>query len=169
MSQPEKNVTETDGTRRTVFIAVALVAALLVAGIVYMATRPAAQSEDPTLEGALRPGTPEFDQYRDRLVVSFNPDENAFESTRAAGDIVLTMRPVVRNFTGRTINGLELRATVVDLANKPVRERTVVPIPGRQAELNSNKVLEVPIMMAGFRKEDVRANIRVEVTGVKFK
>ena len=169
MSQPEKNIADTDTTRRTIFIVVALASALLVAAFVYLASRPSAQRGEPRLEGAIRAGTPEFEQYRERIVLDFNPDEDASESTRAVGDIVIAVRPVVRNFTGRTINGLELHAAVVDLENKPVRERTIVPIPGRQAELETNKVLEVPFMIEGIKKDDTRANIRIEITGVTFK
>ena len=81
----------------------------------------------------------------------------------------MEMRPKVRNFTGRTITGLELQASVVDLANQPLQTKTVIPVPRVQTELEPNKVLVVPIRMEGFKKDDVRANIRVEVTGVKFK
>lgn len=169
MSQPEKNIAETDTTRRTIFIVVALVAALLVAAFGYLASRPSTQRGEPRLEGAIRAGTPEFEQLRERIVLDFNPDEDASESTRAVGDIVIAVRPIVRNFTGRTINGLELRAVVVDLDNQPVKERTIVPIPNRQAELETNKVLEVPFMIEGIKKDDTRANIRIEITGVKFK
>ncbi|HEX8474933.1 MAG TPA: hypothetical protein VF666_12960 [Pyrinomonadaceae bacterium] len=169
MSQPEKNINETDNTRRTIFIIVALAAALLVAAIVYLASRPSAPRGEPRLEGAIRPGSPEFEQYRSRLVLEFNPEQNASESTRAVGDIVIAVRPVIRNFTGRTINGLEIHTAVVDLEDKPVKERTIVPIPGRQAELETNKVLEVPFMIEGIKKDTTRANIRMEITGFKFK
>lgn len=169
MSLPERNVAEKDNTRRTIFIIIALASALLVAGLVYLATRPTPQRTEPRLEGALRPGSPEFEQMRERIIVVFDPDTNASKSARAIGDIVITMRPTIRNITGRTINGLELRASVVDLENKPVRERTVIPIPNRQPELENNRALEVPIVMEGFKQSDTLANIRMEVTGVKFK
>jgi hypothetical protein len=81
----------------------------------------------------------------------------------------MDMKPKVRNFTGRTITGLELQATVVDLENKPVQTKTVIAIPRLQPALEPNKVLEVPIHMEGFKKEDVRANIRIAVTGVIVK
>ena len=162
-----------DASRRKIFIIVGLATALLVAAFVYWATRPGGgPAEQPRLEGALRADSPEFAQARDRVVVEFIPDQDAYESTRAVGDIVMTLRPKVRNFTGRTITGLELLATVVDLDNKPVRQRTKIAIPNAetgQSELEHNKILVVPILMEGFKKEDVRANIRVELTGVKFK
>ena len=167
MSPPAQTTAEKDTTRRTIFIAVGLATALLVAGVVYLVTRPApAPGEEPRLEGALRPGSPEFDQYRDRIIVD-KPE--ATESPRAIGDIIMVLTTTVRNLTGRTINGLEMRGAVVDLEGRPVRERTLIVIPARQAELGPNKTIEVPLRLEGFTKDDVRANIRMEVTGVKFK
>jgi hypothetical protein len=165
---------EADASRRKIFIIAAVVSALLIAALIFWATRTGSKgaTQQPRLADAIRSDSPEFAQLRERLVVDFNPDEDAFESTRPVGDIVMTMRPKVRNFTGRTINGLELLATVVDLDNNPVRQRTKIAIPNAetgQSELEPNKVIVVPILMEGFRKDEVRANIRVEVTGVKFK
>ncbi|HEY0083073.1 MAG TPA: hypothetical protein VGB61_09810 [Pyrinomonadaceae bacterium] len=166
------NTDAADAARRKIFIITAIASALLIALLVFWATRSRSDGagQQPQLAGALRAGSPEFEQARGRIVVDFNPDDDAFESTRAVGDIVMTMRPKVRNFTGRTLGGLELQATVVDLDGNPVRQRTVIAVPTeRQPELEQNKVMEVAIMMEGFKKDDVRANIRVEVTGVKFK
>jgi hypothetical protein len=172
MVTPKQEIEAGDATRRKVFIVVGLVTALLVAGMIFWATRPHVANNanvEPHLEGALRAGSPEFEQLRQYTKVDFIPDEDATESTRPLGDIVMEMRPKVRNFTGRTITGLELQATVVDLDNKPVQTHTVIAIPRLQPELEPNKVLEVPIRMEGFKKTDVRANIHIEVTGVKVK
>lgn len=171
MSTIRANTEEADASRRKIFIAVGVATALLVAALVYFATRPGGGAgEQPRLEGALRADSPEFAQARERVVVEFIADQDAFESTRAVGDVVMTLRPRVRNFTGRTLSGLELKATVVDLEGRPVRERTVIAIPAHgRPELENNRVAEVPIMIEGFSKGDVRANARVEVTGVRFK
>jgi len=163
--------TDAEDSRRKIFIITAIASALLVALLVFWATRSGSNgaTRQPRLADAIRADAPEFAQIRERLIVDFNPDDHALVSTRAIGDEVINMTPKVRNFTGRTINGLELQATVVDLAGNPIQQRTVIAIPNRQPELEQNKVLEVPIRMEGFRKDDGRANIRVEVTGVKFK
>jgi hypothetical protein len=164
---------EADASRRKIFIIAAIVSALLIAALVFWATRPGTNGvgQQPRLEGAIRADSPEFAQVREKIIIEPEPDE-ATESPRPVGDIVMTLRPKVRNFTGRTITGLELLATVVDLDNNPVRQRTRIAIPNAetgQSELEHNKILVVPILMEGFKKDDVRANIRVEVTGVKFK
>ena len=171
MSAVKSNTDTDDASRRKIFIVAAIVSALLIAALVFWATRSGSNGagQQPRLAGAIRSDAPEFAQIRERLIVDFNPDDHALESTRAIGDIVINMTPKVRNFTGRTVNGLELQATVVDLAGNAVQQRTVIAIPNRQPELEPNKVMEVPIRMEGFKKDDVRANIRVELTGVKFK
>ena len=169
MSQPEKNVDETDGTRRTIFIVVACVSALLVAGLVYLATRPAARTGDARLQDAMRPDSPDFAPFRDRLLIDFNADDDATQADRPLGDVVIRMNPTVRNFTGRTINGLELHATGLDLQGQPIKERYIIAVPSRQPELATNKTLTVPITMEGFKKDNVPASLKVELSGVRFR
>jgi hypothetical protein len=67
------------------------------------------------------------------------------------------------------LNGLEIRAAVVDYEGKPVKQRTVVIIPDRQVELAPNKTLRVPVTLDGMSDTDARANIKMEVSGFKFK
>jgi len=172
MSAAKPNTDAADASRRKIFIITAIASALLIAALVFWATRSPSSGgagQQPRLAGAIRADSPEFAQIRERLVVDFNPDDHAFESTRAIGDIVINIIPKVRNFTGRTINGLELQATVIDLGGNPLQQRTVIAIPARESELEPNKVMEVPIRMEGFQKDQTRANIKVEVTGVTFK
>ncbi len=169
MSYAKQNMDEGDAARRKIFLIVALASLVPLAGLVYWMTRSAPAGGPPRLENALRPGAPEFEQVRRSIVVDFDADDDATEADRPLGDVVMTMQPTVRNFTGRTINGLEFRATVVDLQGQPVREKIVIPIPNQQAELENNKIFQPTINMDGFRKTDVRANIKMELTGVRFK
>lgn len=121
---------------------------------------------EPVLNGAIRAGSPEFDQYVAKI--NLDPPE-ADEAKRALGDIVMNLQTTVRNFTGRTIDGLEIRAAVVDGEGKPVKERTVVMIPTKQPELQPNGTMLAVVRLDGMKETDHRANIRMEVTGFKFK
>jgi len=116
----------------------------------------------PTLQGAIRPGAPDWDKYSKLIPLD---DPEADEAKRALGDTVMTLHTTARNFTGRTITGLEIRASVVDSDGKPVKQRTLVVVPGRQAELDPLKTMRVSIMIDGFSDSDNRANIKMEVTG----
>lgn len=150
-------------SRRTLIIVIAVVAAVLIAGFFYLLLRnTAAPSTPPTLAGAIRSGSPEWEKYSKLIALD---EKNADEAKRALGDTVMTLHATVRNFTGRTITGLEMHAAVVDHDDKPVKERTVVVIPGRQSELEPNKTMKVSVMLEGFTDNDDRANIKMEVTG----
>jgi hypothetical protein len=170
MSTTERDVKEKDGTLRTIYIVVGVISLLLIGGIIYIAKRPAAVASGPAqLEGALRHGSPDFEKYKALITVD-RPE--ATEGARAIGDIVMTLTTTVRNFTGKTINGLEMRGSVVDIQGNPVKERTVIVIPNNAAgvpELEPNKTLAVPILIEGMSKEADRANIKMEVTAVRFK
>jgi hypothetical protein len=154
-------------SRRTIVIVVAILAAAIIGVLFYFLLRATGTAPAPTaLQGAIRPGTPEWNQYLSRIVLD---EPEAFESRRPLGDIVMELRTTVRNFTGRTINGLEIRGAVVDHQGKPVKEKTVVIIPTRQAELGPNKTMLAQVMLEGMSEKDDRANIRLEITGFRFK
>jgi len=150
-------------SRTTLIIVVAAVAAIVIGGFFYLLMRKSAAPSPPvTLQGAIRPGSADWDNYVKRIALD---DPEADESKRALGDTVMNLFTTVRNFTGRTITGLEMRGAVVDHDGKPIKQRTMVMIPGRQAELDPNKTMKVTILMDGFSDEDDRANIKMEVTG----
>ena len=154
-------------SRRTLIIVVAVAAAVVIALFFYLLMRAGGSGGgEPRLAGAIRPGSAEFDQYKSQIVYD---DPEAYESPRALGDIVMSLKTTVRNLSNKTINGLEMRAVVVDHQNQPVKERTLIIIPTRQPELAPNKTLDVSITLEGFKETDDRANIKMEITGVKFK
>ena len=152
-----------DKPRRTLIIVVAVIAAVFIGGFFYLLLRKSVASGTiPTLQGAVRPGSPEWDKYAKLIALD---DPEADEAKRALGDTVMTLQTTARNFTGKTITGLEVRAAVVDHDGKPVKQRTLVVVPGRQPELDPNKTMRVAIVLDGFTDEDDRANIKMEVTG----
>lgn len=155
---------EADKSRRTIFIVVALASAVLVAGLVWLATRPSTQTGEPRLANALRPGSPEFEQIRERLVVEFIPDENADIGPTALGTYSVIMKPTVRNFTGRTVNGLEFHAAGLDIGKEVIRRRTFV----WQQEIEPNKVAVVSFSL-NFPQDNKPASLKLDLTGVTFK
>lgn len=168
MSTHEKRVDAQAESRSTMIIIVAVAAAIVIAGFFYFLLRAGRTTPggESTLQGAIRPGSPEFEQNNPNIRLD---DPEAEEAKRALGDIVMSLHTTVRNLTGKTLDGLEVRAAVVDHAGKAVKERTVVVIPTRQAELAPNKTMKVQVMLEGMSDTDDRANIEMEVTGFKFK
>jgi hypothetical protein len=161
-----------DNTRRTVFIVASLVAALLIVGLVfYLKQRPEPQQAtapaDQKLEGGFRAGSPEFEKYKEFIQLD-KPE--AIEQETVAGNLQMTLVTTIRNFSGQTITGLEVKGSVVDLQNKPIKEHTIIVIPSpAMAELENNKTANIKVIISGFKKEDVRANIKMEITAVKLK
>ena len=154
-------------SRRTLIIVIAVVAAILIGGFFYLLLRSStASNQSPRLANAIRAGSPDFEKNQKLMVLD---DPEADEAKRALGDTVMMLHTTVRNFTGRTITGLEIRGVVVDHDGKPVKEKTLVVIPGRQSELEPNKTMKISLMLEGFSDSDDRANIRMEVTGFTLK
>ena len=167
MVTPERQSPDSDDSRRTVIIVVAVVAAVGIAALFYLLMRASGGGTvDPKLEGAIRAGSPEFQQFASKIVLD-KPE--AYESKRALGDIVMNLQTIVHNFSGRTLSGLEIRGIVVDHQEKPVNQRAVVVIPTRQPELENNRSMSVQVMLEGMTDKDDRANIRMEVSAFKFK
>ena len=167
-----------DNSRRTIFIIAGLVALLLAGGFIYfLKTRPepapAGAPVDQKLEGGLRAGSPEFEKYRE-LIKLDEPIADYADSV--AGDVQMNLATTVRNFTGRTISGLEMRGALVDFDGKPIKERTKIVIPsGALAELENNGTARTPIALPGFRGADKakveggQAVVKMEITAIKFK
>ncbi|HLO01367.1 MAG TPA: hypothetical protein VK208_23105 [Pyrinomonadaceae bacterium] len=167
MATPERQTSETDDSRRTIIIVVAVIAAVAIATLFYVLMRASGGGTvEPALEGAIRAGSTEFEQYASKIVLDA---PEAYESKRALGDIVMNLQTIAHNFTGKTLSGLEIRGIVVDHQGKAVSQRSVVVIPTRQAELENNRSMAVRVMLEGMTDKDDRANIKMEVTAFKFK
>ncbi len=153
---------EPDKSRLIIYAGVAVLALLLVGGLAYLATRPTQRPGEERLAGAIRPGEPDFPGSK--LVVDFDPDENATIGANALGNYVVTMKPTVRNFTGRTVNGLEFRAAGLDLQGNTIRQRTLVT----EGEIETNKTAS-PAIGLNFPSDNRPAQLKLELTGVRFK
>lgn len=123
-------------------------------------------TQQSNLPQLIRAGSADYEKFQPLIKID---DVEATESVRAVGDIVMTLFGTVRNFTGRTLNGLEIRVAVVDLDGKPVKERTLIVIPNQKPELDNNQTMKAQALLEGISKNATRANIRMEVTGFSFK
>jgi hypothetical protein len=152
--------------RRTLIIVVALIAAVFIGGFFYLLLRSTTAPDAPvTLAGAIRKGSPEFDQYHAKIALD-KPE--ATQSTNVLGGFQMTLETTVRNFTGRTITGLELRAAVLNSQGLALKDRTVVVIPTKRPELDPNKTMFVTVTISGLKENDDRKSLWMEVTGFKL-
>lgn len=140
---------------------------LVTAGVIHLAaTRPyQGRVLEQRLEGAIRPESPGFDELSGLLVVE---QLVAAEAPRPPNDQAVEITGTVRNATGRTVTGLELRGVILDALSTPLRERTVVVVPVRQAALEPGEAINVSILLEGVSPEAGRAAHVMEVAGVRF-
>jgi len=164
---PTEHSIPEDKPRRTLIIVVAVAAAVLIGGFFYLLLRKTVAPTPPAaLHGAIRAGSPEFEQYRNRIALDL---PEASQATNVLGGFQMTLETTVRNFTGRTINGLEVRAAVLNSERTPLKERTVVVIPTRRPELDPNKTMFVTVTLEGMKESDDRASLFMEVTAFRFR
>ena len=141
--------------------------ALLAAGMIYVAmTQPIVNHyAEPGLESALHTGQPEFEQFREQIVIE---QQVGKEKVHPFNNLAVEITAIVRNNTGRNISGLEMRGAVLDTQNSTVRERTVVVIPARQTVLEADEAINVRILLESINKDSDRAHLVLEVTGIRF-
>jgi len=156
--------------RWPILILAAAITALLAistAGLYYLAaTRSDVTSyAGPRLEGALQAGQPEFEEFRRHIAID---ELVGTEKVHPFDTVAVAMTASVRNNTGRSISGLELRGAILDRNNSSVRERTVVVIPQRQTILESGEAINTRILLDGIDKDADRAHLVLEVTAIRF-
>lgn len=141
---------------------------VIVAAVVgLVALKPSTQQvNEQALEGAFREGSPEFAQYT-RKIIAQTDENRTTQSPTGMGTIVMSIGGNIRNVTGKTLTGLELKVGVVDSFNNPLKEKTLIVIPKQAEKLDNNQTLPVQVLIEGFGKDDDRANIRWKVTAIK--
>jgi hypothetical protein len=146
--------------------AITSVIVLVTTGIIRLATRPyQGRVLEQRLEGAIRPETPGFDELSGLLVVE---QLVAAEAPGPVNDKAVELTGTVRNATGRTVTGLEVRGVILGALSTPLRESTVVVVPVRQAALEPGEAINVSILLEDVSPEAERSAHVMEVTGVWF-
>jgi hypothetical protein len=171
---------ENEQKRSYLLMGLGAVGALLLAVlVVFLGSRnsrpqPAAPSQalpggvQAKLENALRPGSPEFEAYKDKLIL-----ENI--DIQASGNMLGMTRFVVNNRLtnkgDRAIAGVELTANAYDLENKLVAHNTSIPIPRARPEPlkpgESIRVSTVVDLPSNIREGDI-STIKPSVSGLRF-
>jgi hypothetical protein len=139
--------------------------ALLAAGLYYVTQPIVSSNVEPVLERALYTGQPEFEEFREQIVIEQLVGK---EKVHPLNNLAVEITALIRNNTGRKISGLEVRGAIRDAQNSTVRERTVVVIPARQTILEADEAINVRILLESIDKDSDRAHAVMEVTGISF-
>ena len=135
-------------------------------GIILM--RPTTkQIQEQVIENALREGNPEFELYTKKISIQTDTDRTT-QSPTGMGNIMMNLRGIIRNMTGKTLTGLEIKAAVVDSFGNPVKEKELLVIPKQTERLEPGETFPVQVRIEGFSKDDDRAQIRWKVTAIKI-
>lgn len=145
---------------------ITLIIALVAASLHYVAmTQPANSYSGPRLTSALRAGAPEFEQVREQIEVA---QLRGSEQVQRFNTLAVDLTARIKNNTGRAISGLEMRGAIVDTQNITLRERTVMVIPARQIVLEPGEAIGVRVLLEGIGRDSERADMVLEVTGIRF-
>ena len=130
------------------------------------ATRPyQGPVSEQRLGDAIRQETPGFERFSGQLLVE---QLVATEAPRPPDEAAVEVMGTVRNTTGRTVTGLELRGALLGAQSEPLRERTVVVVPTKQTALEPGETINVSILLEGVGPEAERTAPLIEVTAVRF-
>lgn len=157
---------EKKGVNKILLLALAA-AALLVAGAVYLLSFSHSTDEksQQLLAESFQEGTPEFERYTKDIIIQTDMD-NIMQSPTGMGTIMMTIHARIRNKGERTINALEVKVGVVDLAGKIVREKKLLIVPKQEEKLLPGQTIPIVATVENFKPDDDRANVRWKVTAI---
>jgi hypothetical protein len=156
--------------RWPIYLLAAIITAVIVlvtVGVMHLALTQTLENHvsEPRVEGLIRPGMPEFEKLREKIIVD---QPVAGEFTRSLDDSSIEVGGTVRNTTGRTISGLEIRAALLDPQYFSVSERSVLIVPARQTVLEPGEAIKVRLLLEGVSPAAERVSPLLEVTGIGF-
>ncbi len=159
---------EKKGVNKVLLAALAAAALIVALGVWLLTFQPSREEQkQQQLAGAYFEGSPEFDSYTNNIVISTDMDRTT-ESPLGLGTIQMAIHADIRNKGDKTINGLEVKVSVVDIKNKVVKEKKTLVVPNQSVILQPKETVHIFVPMDGFSKDDDRANVRWKVSAIRF-
>ena len=124
------------------------------------------EQQEQALSGAVREGMPGFSEITRRIVAETDED-NTWQSPVGTGGIMMQIAGRIRNNGDKTLTGLELQVSVVDISGKVIKDKTLLVVPNQKKALAPREQMNVTVRIDGFNPDDDRANIRWKVTAIK--
>lgn len=151
-----------------VFIIALIVAILSAAAIIWATTLlPAGEeAKAETIENAVREGDPEFEELTKKIIIYNNADRMT-QSRTGMGTILMNLTGTVKNITGKTLTGLEIKVGMIDSKKEIIKDKTLIIIPKEIEKLETGETREITASIDGFKKDDDRANAYWKVTAIR--
>ena len=106
------------------------------------------------LENSVQPGTPEFEELTRNIIISTHRD--TVESPNAFGAISMYIKGEMTNRGKRTLTGVEINVSVVDIENKVIKEKRVLAVPAQAPSLAPGETMMITLSIDGFKPKDDR-------------
>jgi hypothetical protein len=146
-----------------------LVGVILIGGTAYWwlkRTPPLEDQRAAILQGAYRPGSPEFEDLQKKIMIAKDEDRTV-ESPTGLGTISMFIYGNIYNRTGKTITALEVNVNVTDQKKNVVKEKNVLVVPTEQPSIAPGAMVPITTTLDGFDRKDDRANYNFKVTAIK--
>jgi hypothetical protein len=151
------------------FLIAILIAVVLVVGgvlLIWKLQPSMVEQQEQALSGAVREGDPGFSEITRRIIAETD-EENTWQSPVGTGGIMMQIAGRIRNNSDKTLTGLELQVSVVDISGKVVKDKTLLVVPNQRKSIAPKEQMNVTVRIDGFNPDDDRANIRWKVTAIK--
>ncbi|HKQ72569.1 MAG TPA: FxLYD domain-containing protein [Blastocatellia bacterium] len=143
----------------------ALILAVVIAALVM--TNPGGEKER---ENLVRPGSPEFDAYKDKVALQID-DDSKMVHPNMIGMWQLAVTATLSNRGDRELTGVEVTGKMIDLEDKVIAHASIRPIPSnRNAPLKPGESMSVKIKVDAPAKvtEGEVKDILMELSGLRF-
>jgi len=159
---------EPKGTNKILIGALLTAVAIVAGGIWLLSFQPTMnEQKQQQLVGAYLEGSPEFEGYTNNVIITTDMNRTT-ESPLGLGTIQMSIHADIRNKGTKIINGLEVKVSVVDIANKVIKEKKTMVVPNQTTKLLPNETIHIFVPMDGFDRDDDRANVRWKVSAIRF-
>jgi hypothetical protein len=164
-----ENGASVEHDRSRALLVVGAIAALMLAILIIALamTKPASERE---VENMVRAGSPEFDAYKDKVVVEVDPD-GKMVYPNMIGMWQLEARAKLTNRGDRELTGVEVIGKMLDLEDKVIAHTVSLPIPRIQkGPLKPGESMNIVVKVDAPRKiteADVK-DITIELRALRF-
>ena len=151
------------------FIVGGLIGVIAIAAVIFIAMqRPSMEDQkQAVLADALREDSPQFQEITKDIIISTDADKTVQSPNPLNGKITMWITGNIRNKGTQTMDGLEVRAAVVDQFNQVLKEKSVLVVPTQRPVLSPGETIPITLSLDGFDEKDDRANIRWKVTAIR--
>jgi len=143
----------------------ALIAGLLLYWSARRTTSGPAGAAGTALAGFVSAGSPEFEAYRRFVTVE---DQEATQAQNLIGQKQVVVYGRLTNRGARTLTGVQVRAIVYDMDDRPVAERTAFPIPRRRPSLGPNESMIIQVNVDNVPPKANPARFEIVIEGLRF-